>query len=67
MGDPSDMPKLAKEDPAFLVHRIDDWLPRFNVLFSPNARGISVALCRVRHSGGLYYQEATFGRSLRVV
>jgi hypothetical protein len=64
---PPSMPYLAEEDPAFLVYRIDNWLPRFDLLLSPNSWSVSVALCCVRHPCGLRYQKVSFGCSLGVV
>lgn len=61
------MPNLTEENTAFGVDGIDNGFPSLNMVFSPYARGLRIALSRVRDASGFSNEKASVGSSLGVV
>ena len=55
VGDPTDMPELAEEDGALVLHRLHDGLPRLNLLLGEDAGRVRIpaASCRDVRATGL--------------
>lgn len=53
------MPNLTEENTAFGVDGIDNGFPSLNMVFSPYARGLRIALSRVRDASGFSNEKAS--------